>query len=78
VDGVFFTVDQLTCAGPLPDEPHLAGWWIDGMGVSYRGKAVASVEWDADRVCTALNRLAQRLGENVAKGRLYSRTPLED
>lgn len=75
---MFFTVDQLTCAGPLPDEPHLAGWWIDRMGVSYRGKAVAPVGWNAVRVCAALNGLAQRLGENVAKGRLYSRTLLED
>ena len=77
MDGVFFTVGQLERVGELDGEPGLAGWWVNNMGTSYRGKVVAPTTWDAEQVCAGLNRLAQRLGENVAKGRLYSRTELE-
>jgi hypothetical protein len=78
VDGKFFTADQLERAGDLPGEPGMVGWWVNDMGVSYRGRAVAPAAWDAEQVAAGLNRLAQQLGENVAKGRLYSRTVLGD
>lgn len=78
MSGRFFTVDQARLAGPLPDEPGLAGWWIDLPNLSYTGKAVAPVEWGAGEVVAALNRMATSLGEHVVKGRLYSRTVLTD
>lgn len=76
VDARFFTVDQVRCAGPLPDEPELAGWWVELPGISYTGKAVAPVDWDAGQVVGALNRMASKLGEHVVQSRLYSRTVL--
>lgn len=78
MDGVFFTAGQLERAGDLDDEPGLVGWWVNDMGTSYRGRVVAPAAWDADEVCARLNRLAQRLGENVLKGRLYSRTRVDE
>lgn len=78
MDQAFFTTAQLERVGELDGEPGLAGWWVNDMGTSYRGKVVAPAAWDADRVCAGLNQLAQQLGENVLKGRLYSRTELEE
>lgn len=77
MDGVFFTEGQLERVGELDGQPGLAGWWVNDMGTSYRGKVVAPAGWDAEQVCAGLNQLAQLLGENVAKGRLYSRTELD-
>jgi hypothetical protein len=77
MDGVFFTAEQLERVGVLDGEPGLTGWWVNDMGVSYRGRAVAPADWDAEQVAAGLNRLAQHLGENVLKGRLYSRTRVD-
>jgi hypothetical protein len=74
MDGAFFTVDQLSSAGLLGDGD--AGWWVD-WGGSYRGKVVAPESWPVEEVCAGLNRLASALGENVTKGRLYSRTRVD-
>jgi hypothetical protein len=78
MDGVFFTAGQLERVGELDGEPGLVGWWVNDMGVSYRGRAVAPAAWTAEEVAAGLTRLAQRLGENVTKGRLYSRTRVDE
>ena len=73
-----FTVDQLTRAGEIPQQPGRAGWYVELGSVSYRGKATAPSDWTAEQVLEALNRFAAPLGRGVAYGRLYSPVAVDE